>query len=188
MTEPKHTTAAFADRQPGLEAYWMPFTANRDFNLKPRVISGAAGHWYTREDGTRIYDTFSGLWTTGLGHCHPKIVEAVQKQVATLDYCITFQVTNDKALALAERAAALAPTELNVLHTLAQVSAPAPLPSGLREGLADASSELMRYLTVIGEAAARVPICDEHPGVNAGLALLMFDGGRPERMGSSPPG
>ncbi|MDJ0792622.1 MAG: aspartate aminotransferase family protein [Woeseiaceae bacterium] len=89
--------------------YWMPFTANRDFNKKPRVISGASGHWYTAQDGTKLYDTFSGLWTTGLGHCHPKIVEAVQKQVATLDYCITFQVTNDKALALAERVTGMAP-------------------------------------------------------------------------------
>ena len=60
-----------------------------------------------------MYDTFSGLWTTGLGHCHPKIVEAVQKQVATLDYCITFQVTNDKALALAQRVTNMAPDGLN---------------------------------------------------------------------------
>ncbi|MCG8370071.1 MAG: aspartate aminotransferase family protein [Proteobacteria bacterium] len=89
--------------------YWMPFTANRDFNRRPRVIAGAAGHWYTTSDGTRLYDTFSGLWTSGLGHCHPKIVEAVQKQVATLDYCITFQVTNDKALALADRVTGMAP-------------------------------------------------------------------------------
>ena len=89
--------------------YWMPFTANRDFNLKPRVITGAAGHWYTMSDGTRLYDTFSGLWTSGVGHCHPKIVEAVQQQVAQLDYCIGFQVTNNKALELAERATALAP-------------------------------------------------------------------------------
>jgi beta-alanine--pyruvate transaminase len=89
--------------------YWLPFTANRDFNLKPRVISGAAGHWYTMADGTRLYDTFSGLWTSGVGHCHPKIVEAVQQQVAQLDYCIGFQVTSNKALELAERATALAP-------------------------------------------------------------------------------
>jgi beta-alanine--pyruvate transaminase len=89
--------------------YWMPFTANRDFSRKPRIISGADGHWYTRPDGTRLYDTFSGLWTSGVGHCHPRIVAAVQEQVATLDYCITFQVTNDKALALAERVTAMAP-------------------------------------------------------------------------------
>lgn len=90
-------------------AYWMPFTANRDFKKQPRIISGASGHHYTTADGARLYDMFSGLWTSGLGHCHPKIVEAVQKQVATLDYCIGFQVSNDKAFALAERVVEMAP-------------------------------------------------------------------------------
>lgn len=92
-----------------LDAYWMPFTANRDFKANPRVISGASGHHYTTEDGTRLYDTFSGLWTSGIGHCHPKIVEAVQKQVAELDYCMTFQVTNNKAIELADRVTKMAP-------------------------------------------------------------------------------
>jgi beta-alanine--pyruvate transaminase len=92
-----------------LDAYWLPFTANRDFKAKPRVISGASGHYYTLEDGTKLYDMFSGLWTSGLGHCHPKIVEAVQKQVAQLDYCMTFQVTNDKAIELADRVIKMAP-------------------------------------------------------------------------------
>ena len=94
-------------------AYWMPFTANRDFNKQPRVISGASGHWYTTADGKRLYDTFSGLWTTGVGHCHPKIVDAVQKQVAELDYCIAFQVTNNKAPELAARVTRLAPEGIN---------------------------------------------------------------------------
>jgi len=93
--------------------YWMPFTANRDFNQQPRVISGAAGHWYTTADGKELYDTFSGLWTSGIGHCHPKIVAAVQEQVATLDYCMGFQVTNNKAIELADRVTALAPDRLN---------------------------------------------------------------------------
>jgi beta-alanine--pyruvate transaminase len=91
------------------DAYWMPFTANRDFKKEPRVISGADGHYYTTSDGRRVYDTFSGLWTSGVGHCHPKIVEAVQKQVATLDYSMAFQLGNDKAFALAERVASMAP-------------------------------------------------------------------------------
>lgn len=90
-------------------AYWMPFTANRDFKKQPRIIAGAAGHHYTTADGRRLYDTFSGLWTSGVGHCHPKIVEAVQKQVATLDYCMGFQMSNDKAFELAERVIDIAP-------------------------------------------------------------------------------
>ena len=92
-----------------IDAFWMPFTANRDFKKQPRIITGASGHHYTTADGTRIYDTFSGLWTSGLGHCHPKIVEAVQQQVATLDYCMTFQMGNDKAFALADRVISMEP-------------------------------------------------------------------------------
>ncbi len=94
-------------------AYWMPFTANRDFAKKPRVVTGAKGHFYETSDGRRIYDLFSGLWTCGAGHCHPKIVEAVQRQVATLDYSIAFQVGHDKSFALAERVTAMAPEGFN---------------------------------------------------------------------------
>ncbi len=92
-----------------LNAIWMPFTANRDFKRQPRVIKSAAGHYYQTSDGRRIYDFFSGLWTTGAGHCHPKIVQAVQQQVAELDYSITFQVGNEPSAALARRVTDLAP-------------------------------------------------------------------------------
>jgi beta-alanine--pyruvate transaminase len=92
-----------------LNAYWMPFTANRDFKKKPRIIVGAQGHYYQTDDGREVYDTFSGLWTCGLGHCHPGIVAAVQKQVATLDYAMGFQAGHDKVFELAEKVTDLAP-------------------------------------------------------------------------------
>jgi beta-alanine--pyruvate transaminase len=92
-----------------LDAYWMPFTSNRDYKKKPRIIVGAEGHYYQTDDGRKVYDSFSGLWTSGLGHCHPKIVEAVQKQVATLDYAMGFQASHNKAFELAEKVTALAP-------------------------------------------------------------------------------
>ena len=92
-----------------LDAYWMPFTANRDFKSKPRIITGASGHHYTTDDGAKVYDLFAGLWTTGVGHCHPKIVAAVQHQVAELDYAISFQMSNNRSFELAERVIDLAP-------------------------------------------------------------------------------
>jgi CDGSH-type Zn-finger protein/uncharacterized Fe-S cluster protein YjdI len=60
-----------------------------------------------------------------------------------------------------------------MLQTLAQVGSPVPLPSGLRQGLSDVSCKLMRYTTVIGEAATRMPICDDKPGINAGLSFAL---------------
>lgn len=93
----------------GLAAHWMPFTSNRDFKAAPRMITGAQGHYYRTADGRQVYDSFSGLWTSGIGHCHPKISEAVSKQISSLDYAMTFQIGNDKATALAGRIADMAP-------------------------------------------------------------------------------
>lgn len=92
-----------------MDAYWMPFTGNRDFKQQPRIISGAQGHFYSTADGRRLYDGFSGLWSSGLGHCHPKIVAAVQQQVAEMDYCMSFQIANDIAFQLADELTAMAP-------------------------------------------------------------------------------
>ena len=101
-----------------VDSYWMPFTANRDFKKKPRIITGAEGHYYFTDDGRKVYDSFSGLWTCGVGHCHPKIVEAVQKQVAKLDYSIAFQMGHDKAFELAGKVTDLAPDGLeNIFFT-----------------------------------------------------------------------
>jgi beta-alanine--pyruvate transaminase len=96
-----------------VDAYWMPFTANRDYKKRPRVFVRAAGHYYHTADGRKLYDAFSGLWTSGLGHCHPKIVEAVQQQVATLDYSLGFQAGSDRVFELAEKLTAIAPADFN---------------------------------------------------------------------------
>ncbi len=95
------------------DAYWMPFTANRDFKKAPRLISRAEGHYYHTPDGRRLYDGFSGLWTCGLGHCHPKIAAAVQKQLAQMDYCMAFQMGGERAFELAEKLTGMAPPGFN---------------------------------------------------------------------------
>jgi beta-alanine--pyruvate transaminase len=96
-----------------LDAIWLPFTANRDFRKKPRLIESAHGAYYRTPDGRAVLDSFSGLWTSGLGHCHPKIVSAVQEQVAKLDYSAGFQVANTAALAAAETLIRTAPEGFN---------------------------------------------------------------------------
>ena len=92
-----------------LDAYWMPFTMNRAFKEAPRMITRARGHYYTTDDGRELLDGFSGLWTSGLGHCHPKIVAAVQAQVAELDYGMGFQMGHPKVFELATRLTDMAP-------------------------------------------------------------------------------
>jgi len=96
-----------------LDAYWMPFTANRQFKKSPRILAKASGMHFWTDDGRQILDTIAGLWCVNAGHARPKIVQAIAEQAAQLDYAPPFQMAHPKAFALAERVAALTPAELN---------------------------------------------------------------------------
>jgi len=86
----------------------MPFTHNRYFKAAPRLIASAKGAYYTLEDGQRLFDCLSGLWCSPLGHSHPRVVQAVQRQVEVLDFAPSFQMGHAPAFRLASRIAALA--------------------------------------------------------------------------------
>jgi len=96
-----------------LDPYWMPFTANRAFKAGPRLFVGAKDMHYVTEDGRKVLDGTSGLWCVNAGHCRPKIVEAIQKQAAAMDYSPAFQMGHPGAFRVAERVAKLAPGDLN---------------------------------------------------------------------------
>lgn len=92
-----------------LDAFWMPFTANRQFKKAPRMLVRAEGMHYWDAHGRRILDGVAGLWCVNAGHGRPKIVQAIQAQAAELDYAPPFQMGHPKAFELAERLAAIAP-------------------------------------------------------------------------------
>ena len=90
-------------------AFWMPFTANRQFKKAPRLLARAEGMHYWTHDGRQILDGTSGLWCVNAGHCRPKIVEAVRRQVGEMDFAPTFQMGHPIAFEFAERLARIAP-------------------------------------------------------------------------------
>ena len=96
-----------------LDAFWMPFTPNRQFKVAPRLVSGAEGIAYRTPDGREVLDGTSGLWCVGAGHRHPRIAEAMKRQIDVLDFASNFQVGHPGAFELAERLAAVAPPGLD---------------------------------------------------------------------------
>lgn len=101
-----------------LSAFWMPFTANRQFKKAPRMFVGAKDMHYTTSDGRKVLDGTAGLWCVNAGHCRPKIVEAIQEQAAELDYAPAFQMGHPKAFELANALVSIAPEGLDhVLYT-----------------------------------------------------------------------
>lgn len=108
------STAPGANSQAGgRSAFWMPFTANRQFKSSPRLLDRAAGVHFWTPEGRRVLDGTAGLWCVNAGHCHPKITKAIVAQASVLDFAPTFQMGHSLAFELAEALATIAPAGLD---------------------------------------------------------------------------
>ncbi|MBR0554654.1 aspartate aminotransferase family protein [Ciceribacter sp. L1K23] len=117
-----------------LRAFWMPFTANRQFKKEPRLFVGAKDMHYTTHDGRQVLDGTAGLWCVNAGHCRPMITEAIREQAGELDYAPAFQLGHPKAFELANRLIDLAPD--NMAHVLYTNSGSESVETALKVALA----------------------------------------------------
>ena len=112
-----------------MDAYWMPFTANRQFKKAPRLLAKAKDMHFWTPEGRQILDGIAGLWCVNAGHARPKIVQAIAEQAAELDYAPPFNMAHPKAFELAERLVQLTPASRFVPESAAVCPSPAPPPS-----------------------------------------------------------
>ena len=105
MTRPTNADA--------LDAFWLPFTPNREFKASPRIVTRAKGMYFYDEKGRELLDGLSGLWCSLAGHGRDEIADAIAAQARELDFAPTFQFAHPKAFELARRLAALAPADLD---------------------------------------------------------------------------
>lgn len=143
-----------------LSAFWMPFSANRQFKKSPRMFVSAKDMHYVTSDGREVMDGTAGLWCVNAGHTRPKITEAIQKQAAELDYAPAFQMGHPKAFELANRLVDTAPEEMK--HVFFTNSGSESVDTALKIALA--------YQRVIGQGTRTRLIGREraYHGVNFG--------------------
>lgn len=96
-----------------LDAFWMPFTANRQFKAEPRLLVSAKGMYYQTADERSILDGTAGLWCVNAGHGREQITAAVSEQIERLDYAPAFQMGHPVAFELAERLIKHMPSTMN---------------------------------------------------------------------------
>ena len=97
----------------GMDAFWMPFTANRQFKQQPRLLAKASGMHFWTPEGREVLDGVAGLWCVNAGHARPKIVKAIAEQAQELDFAPPFNMGHPKAFELAEKLVELTPPGLN---------------------------------------------------------------------------
>ncbi len=94
---------------------WHPYTAMRVYldEVDPLVIARAEGSHLVGADGRRYIDGNSSWWAVTLGHRHPRIMAALEKQMRTLDHCALAGIAHEPAAALAAELCATLPRELS---------------------------------------------------------------------------
>lgn len=81
------------------------------------AIVAAKGAYVTDSEGNELIDGIGGLWCVNVGHGRPEIIDAITKQLQTLDYYSTFyNFTHPAAAQLSAKLASLAPGHLNHVH------------------------------------------------------------------------
>ncbi len=105
---PKATRTAPQD----LDAFWMPFTAERQFKSAPRMLAKAKGMHYWTPEGRQVLDAVAGLWCVNAGHARPKIVRAIAEQAEEMDFAPGFNMAHAKSFELATRLVGIAPKGL----------------------------------------------------------------------------
>ena len=128
-----------------LESYWLPFTPNRSFKERPRLLARAEGMYYWDRSGRKILDAISGLWCVNAGHAQKNIVAAIQAQAAELDYAPSFHFAHPKVVTLAARVAALAPKGLENVFFCNSGSEAADTAMKIARGYFSAKGQSGRY-------------------------------------------
>jgi beta-alanine--pyruvate transaminase len=100
-------------RPNNLDAFWMPYTANKAYKSTPRMLARAEGMYYYTNDGQEVIDGTAGLWCVNAGHGRREITEAIQKQAAVMDFAPTFNMGHPIAFQAAAKVAELTPAGLD---------------------------------------------------------------------------
>jgi beta-alanine--pyruvate transaminase len=154
-----------------LEAHWMPFTANRQFKSKPRILAKASGMHYWTPEGRQILDGVAGLWCVNAGHGRKEIAQAVASQLETMDYAPPFQMGHPPAFALANAVVKIAPSGLD--HVFFTNSGSESVDTALKIALA--------YHRVRGEATRTKLIGRERGYHGVGFGGIAVGGISPNR-------
>jgi len=102
-----------------LQEHWMPFTSNKSFKKDPRLITEAKGVYLKDHKGRTQIDASSGLFCNPLGHGRKEIIDAITKQLQTLDYVQPFQQGFGGSFELATKIAKHTPGDLNqIFYTI----------------------------------------------------------------------
>lgn len=92
---------------------FLDYQSTEAFLQNPIVVSRAEGVYYWDTEGRRYFDGIGGIFVANLGHGHPRVIEAVKRQLDTMSFSPPMHGTSDIALDFVERVGEVTPATLN---------------------------------------------------------------------------
>ncbi len=98
-----------------LRKTFLDYRQTNDFIDLPLIINKADGLNYWDADGKRYFDAIGGIFVAILGHRHPRLLDAMRKQMDILTFAPPLHSTSDIALDFVERLGQVTPGNLNFI-------------------------------------------------------------------------
>ncbi len=100
-----------------LQRTFLDYQPTEAFLDNPLIVQRAEGLYYWDTDGKRYFDAIGGIFVAILGHRHPRVVEALHKQLDVLSFAPPMHGTADVALDFVERLGQVTPEDLNFVKS-----------------------------------------------------------------------
>jgi beta-alanine--pyruvate transaminase len=113
----------------------MPFTDHERYKKKPKLFKSAKGMFFYDQDNREILDGAAGLWCVNAGHAHPKVVEAIQKQAASLDYAPPFNCGHNDSMKFAQKILDIFPADKKMTEVYFTVDGSSAVDTSLKMAL-----------------------------------------------------
>ena len=95
-----------------LKRTFIDFQSTADFLKNPVIFNRAEGLFLWDIDGKRYFDAIGGVFVAVLGHRHPRVMDAMRRQMDTMTFCPPLHGISDVALDFVEKVGAVTPPGL----------------------------------------------------------------------------
>jgi len=102
-----------ARQQKLLKRTFLDYQQTTGFMDNPLIVSKAEGLYYWDVEGKRYFDGIGGIFVATLGHKHPRLMEAMLKQMEKLSFAPPMHGTSDVTLDFVEKVGNVTPGNLN---------------------------------------------------------------------------
>jgi adenosylmethionine-8-amino-7-oxononanoate aminotransferase len=95
-----------------LDLTFIDFLSNAEFAERPLVVDRAEGLYYWDTDGKRYFDAIGGIFVAVLGHRHPRVMDAMRRQMEKLTFAPPLASVTDVLLDFVEKLGGVSPGDL----------------------------------------------------------------------------